>query len=197
MFLLFCCVFCFDFCLSICSSIRPRSIPPLFRPPLSSPFLSFRSIIFTIRLSLFCLSTIFVVYCLSSLSLADIFLPVDFAQKPITSCAHLLDIPLYLSRHSLPPLSPFSASSTISLDILIACAEESKVNIQPGDILIVRTGFTDELLKLSEETRDQLRKREVNGSCGVAHGKEILKWHWEKGIAAVVADWYVPCSLLD
>lgn len=137
------------------------------------------------------------VHFLSSLSFADTSFLIDFVQKPITSCAHLLDIPLYLSRHSLPPLSPFSASSTISLSTLIACAEESQVNIQPGDILIVRTGFTDELLKLSDEERNQLRKREVNGSCGVTHGKDILEWHWEKGIAAVVADWYVPCSLLD
>ncbi|KAL0250786.1 hypothetical protein I308_103002 [Cryptococcus tetragattii IND107] len=112
----------------------------------------------------------------------------NFAQKPITSRAHLLDIPLYLSRHSLPPLSAFSASSTISLATLVACAEESNVNIQPGDILVVRTGFTDELLKLTEEERDRLKKREVNGSCGVAQGKDILKWHWENGIAAVVAD---------
>lgn len=130
----------------------------------------------------------------SSLSFADISSPIDFVQKPITSRAHLLDIPLYLSRHSLAPLSAFSPSSTISLATLVACAEESNVNIQPGDILVVRTGFTDELLKLTEEERDQLKKREVNGSCGVAQGKDILKWHWENGIAAVVADWYAVCS---
>lgn len=130
----------------------------------------------------------------SSLSFADISSPIDFVQKPITSRAHLLDIPLYLSRHSLAPLSAFSASSTISLATLVACAEESNVIIQPGDILVVRTGFTDELLKLTEEERDRLKKREVNGSCGVAQGKDILKWHWENGIAAVVSDWYAVCS---
>lgn len=43
-------------------------------------------------------------------------------------------------------------------------------------------------MKLTEEERDRLKKREVNGSCGVAQGKDILKWHWENGIAAVVAD---------
>lgn len=160
-------------------------------------FLSFRSIIFPH--SPFSLLHIdyFVVHCWPSLSFADISSPIDFVQKPITSRAHLLDIPLYLSRHSLPPLSAFSASSTISLATLVACAEESNVHIQPGDILVVRTGFTDELLKLTEEERDRLRKREVNGSCGVAQGKDILKWHWENGIAAVVADWYALRSFQD
>ncbi|KAK8858930.1 hypothetical protein IAR55_003161 [Kwoniella newhampshirensis] len=112
----------------------------------------------------------------------------NFIRKPITSQAHLLDIPLYLSRHSLPPLDPHSNRSSIDHSTLLACAEEFGVHILPGDILVVRTGWTEGTIDLSKAKREELRGREVNGSCGVAHSEEVLRWHWEKRIAAVVSD---------
>ncbi|WVQ77243.1 hypothetical protein IAR50_006926 [Cryptococcus sp. DSM 104548] len=125
----------------------------------------------------------------------------NYVSHPITSRAHLLDIPLYLSTHSLPPLSPFSSTSTISLSTLKACAAESNAHILPGDILLVRTGFAEAISALSEEERDALRKREVNGSCGVDKGEDVWRWHWENGIAAVASDcpsyecWPTPSQL--
>ncbi|WWD17548.1 hypothetical protein CI109_101989 [Kwoniella shandongensis] len=114
----------------------------------------------------------------------------NFARKPITSQAHLLDIPLFLSRHSLPPLDPHSngSESQVSLSTLKAAAEEFNVHILPGDILIVRTGYTEGIVDKTKNEREALKKRDVNASCGVAQGEEVLKWHWEKGIAAVASD---------
>ncbi|TYJ53764.1 hypothetical protein B9479_005604 [Cryptococcus floricola] len=126
----------------------------------------------------------------------------DFVRHPITSRAHLLDIPSHLSTHSLPPLSPFSPTSSIPLPLLKACAAESNIHFLPGDILLVRTGFAEAIGELGEEEREGLRGREVNGSCGVGKGEDVWRWHWENGIAAVASDcpsyenWPTPSSQL-
>ncbi|WVR07263.1 hypothetical protein IAU60_004304 [Kwoniella sp. DSM 27419] len=112
----------------------------------------------------------------------------NYATKPITSRAHLLDIPLYLSRHDLPAVNAFSNASPIPLSTLKACAEEFNVDLQPGDILLVKTGFLDALYKLSDVEREKLKKREKNESVGVEASEELFEWHWEKGIAAVASD---------
>ncbi|OCF77487.1 hypothetical protein I204_01475 [Kwoniella mangroviensis CBS 8886] len=85
----------------------------------------------------------------------------NYAKRPITSRAHLLDIVAYRARRGLPPI---------------------------GDILIVRTGFTEALFELSDEEQAQLPNRKVRGYCGVDQSEEVLRWHWENGIAAVASD---------
>ncbi|OCF54101.1 hypothetical protein L486_08424 [Kwoniella mangroviensis CBS 10435] len=112
----------------------------------------------------------------------------NYAEKPITSRAHLLDIPLYLSKHNLPSIEPFSNSDPIPVSTLKACAEEYGVLIEPGDILLVRTGYTEAILSQSQQEREALRKREKNESCGVKADEELYKWHWDNGIAAVASD---------
>ncbi|WVQ82261.1 hypothetical protein IAT38_004389 [Cryptococcus sp. DSM 104549] len=112
----------------------------------------------------------------------------NFASHPITSRAHLLDIPRYLAANSLPPLSPFSNTSKISVSTLQACADAQGVSFLPGDILVVRTGYTEAVIDMPDEERDALRKREVNGSCGVEQSEKSFRWHWENGFAAVASD---------
>ncbi|WWC95059.1 hypothetical protein V866_001911 [Kwoniella sp. B9012] len=112
----------------------------------------------------------------------------NYAKRPITSRAHLLDIVAYRARRGLPPMSAFDGSTPVTLDILSNCAKESNVIIESGDILIVRTGFTEAFFKLSDEERAQLPNRRVRGYCGVDQSEEVLRWHWENGIAAVASD---------
>ncbi|OCF36999.1 hypothetical protein I316_01597 [Kwoniella heveanensis BCC8398] len=112
----------------------------------------------------------------------------NYAKRPITSRAHLLDIPLYLSTHSLPPLDPFSSSQPIPLSTLKACAEDSQITFAEGDILLVNTGFIEALEGLSDEEREGLKKREKNESVGVEANEEVWAWHWDNGIAAVASD---------
>ena len=60
--------------------------------------------------------------------------------------------------------------------------------IESGDILLVRTGWTEAFEALSDEERAALPKRESRGSSGVDDGEDSMRWHWEKGIAAVASD---------
>ncbi|WVQ82259.1 hypothetical protein IAT38_004387 [Cryptococcus sp. DSM 104549] len=112
----------------------------------------------------------------------------NFSKQFILSRGHLLDIPRYLAANSLPPLSPLSNTSKISVSTLQACAAAQGVSFLPGDVLVVRTGYTEAVIDLSDEERDELRKRGVNGCCGVDPSTECIKWHWENGFAAVASD---------
>lgn len=120
----------------------------------------------------------------------------DYVKKPITSRAHLLDIAAYISRHSLPPLSYLDCSTPISVSMLQGCADEAGIEFQPGDILLVRIGWTEAFEGLPQKARDEIPYREVRGFGGVDANEESMRWHWDKGIAAVVTDGYVfvdPC----
>lgn len=121
----------------------------------------------------------------------------DYVKKPITSRAHLLDIPSYLTRHSLPALSYFDTSTPITVDTLRACAQEANVTIEPGDILVVRTGWTEAFEGLSEKEREAIPYRDTRGFGGVDQSEEALRWHWDMGIAAVVTDGYVRLTFLE
>lgn len=114
----------------------------------------------------------------------------DFANHPITSRAHLLDIPAYLAKHDLPALNPFSTDN-IPLSVLKGCSEEAKLDIKSGDILIVHTGFAEAYLGQTEEQQKALVDREVRAWCGVESSEEVLRWHWECGFSAVATDTYV------
>lgn len=117
----------------------------------------------------------------------DLMFCPDFADHPITSRAHLLDIPAYLARHDQSPLKQLEASK-ISLSVLKGCVDDQHLVIRPGDVLIVHTGFTDAYLGCSDQERQALVDRDVRGWCGVEASEEMVRWHWECGFAAVATD---------
>lgn len=122
---------------------------------------------------------------------ARLTLTEDFVKKPISSCGHLLDIPLYLSEHSLPPVSPLTTDTPISAETLQAAADWFGVDIKPGDVLLVRTGFTEAFEGMSDKDREQYKDSQGRASCGVSPDEPSLRWHWEQGIAAVGTDTWV------
>ncbi|GFZ42314.1 hypothetical protein JCM24511_00028 [Saitozyma sp. JCM 24511] len=113
---------------------------------------------------------------------------VDYVKRPITSRAHLLDIPLFISRNpSYGPFNPLRGENPISTTLLDLCAEAERVVFEPGDICIVRTGLTEAFLALSEEEYAEMLSK-PRESAGVQQGEDMYRWHWEKGIAAVASD---------
>ncbi|EIW72047.1 hypothetical protein M231_07642 [Tremella mesenterica] len=112
----------------------------------------------------------------------------NFVKHPITSRAHLLDIARYLKLHNRPPLESFASTTPIPVSDLDACAKEEGVEFLPGDILVLRTGHTENAEKLTAEDREELAKRSLRETCGLDQGEDVLRWHWENGIAAVVSD---------
>lgn len=99
-----------------------------------------------------------------------------------------MDVCAYLERHSLEPLSYFDNTTPISAEILDGCAMESNIDFEPGDILLVRTGWTEAFMALTKEEQEALPVREKRAAVGMAQGSEMLAWHWDNGFAAVVTD---------
>lgn len=111
----------------------------------------------------------------------------DLSDNPITGRAHLLDIPRWLEKNGRPKLKPFSRDTPITLEMLQGCAADQGNKFEVGDILIVRSGLTEELMALTEEEHNAMLKA-AKGWVGVDQGEDVLRWHWENGFAAVAGD---------
>ena len=62
--------------------------------------------------------------------------------------------------------------------------EETGVQPRDGDLLLVRTGFTEQYGQLSERERKDLANKPPT-FAGVESNKETLRWIWESGFVAV------------
>ncbi|KAF2100696.1 hypothetical protein NA57DRAFT_36901 [Rhizodiscina lignyota] len=67
-----------------------------------------------------------------------------------------------------------------------AIAEEQGLKFRPGDILLVRTGFTKKYEESSREER--LRINSVGEYVGVDSSPECVEWLWNNHFAAVAGD---------
>lgn len=83
--------------------------------------------------------------------------------------------------------SPFS-SHGISLSELLEVTEKQKTTLRSGDILLVRTGWTEEYNKLSDDEKVKLAKRDHRAFVGIEASREMIKWHWDMQFAAVASD---------
>lgn len=78
-------------------------------------------------------------------------------------------------------------SDTISTEELEKVAEWEGVELRLGDVIIVRTGFTEELTDAgSGEAQEKLLG--THRTCGVYGSKETAKWFWNKHPSAVAGD---------
>ncbi|KUJ22187.1 uncharacterized protein LY89DRAFT_768518 [Mollisia scopiformis] len=108
------------------------------------------------------------------------------AQHGIVGRGVLLDWRTYAIQNNIK-YSPFE-SHPIPLSELLTVAEEQKVIFEHGDILLIRSGWTEEYLKLSPEEQRQLSSREKREFVGVDASREMIKWHWDNGFSAVAGD---------
>lgn len=74
----------------------------------------------------------------------------------------------------------------ITTDELEEVAKWEGVQFHHGDVLIVRTGFTEELGEM--DASQQEKALGTHHTVGLAGNKEVAKWHWNKHFAAVAGD---------
>lgn len=96
----------------------------------------------------------------------------------------LLDYRAYADANGIE-YSSFS-DKRITTEELEKVAEWEDVQFKPGDILIIRTGFTDDLGGMSAE--EQEKALGSHQTCGVEGNEKSAKWHWNKHFAAVAGD---------
>ncbi|KAF2653013.1 hypothetical protein K491DRAFT_662693 [Lophiostoma macrostomum CBS 122681] len=104
----------------------------------------------------------------------------------ITTRAVVLDYPRYLARKGRASVSALEANS-IKVDELDDMLKETGVQTREGDLLLLRTGFTEQYLRLNDEERKGVAERPP-AFLGVESTGEVLKWIWEHGFVAVAGD---------
>ncbi|EHP43503.1 hypothetical protein OR16_08567 [Cupriavidus basilensis OR16] len=77
---------------------------------------------------------------------------------------------------------------TIGYDDLMRLMEARQVDVETGDILVLRTGFAEMVLEMQREP-DPHR---LHNSCAALDGRDerLLQWITDSGIAAIAADNY-------
>jgi len=83
------------------------------------------------------------------------------------------------------PINP-SDADVIEPDDLSACLEAAQVVIEPGDILLVRTGWLSWYRTLDADARRDVAATLV--TCGLRPGRASARWLWDHRVAAVAAD---------
>ncbi|KAI1501410.1 hypothetical protein F5X99DRAFT_382398 [Biscogniauxia marginata] len=110
----------------------------------------------------------------------------NIAKRGICGRGVLLDWRSWVLRNGIQ-YSPFSPH-VIPLAELKEVAKEQKVTFQKGDILLIRSGWTEEYQKLTRDQKTKLSQREVASFVGVDGSLEMVKWHWDNAFAAVAGD---------
>ncbi|MGH1358099.1 MAG: cyclase family protein [Burkholderiaceae bacterium] len=118
-----------------------------------------------------------------------------FAEHGIQGRAVLIDLHHHLG----------SDRTVVGYDTLVSIIEQDKVVVEPGDILLLHTGFSTQLLAWGGEPDPEL----IHNMCPVLDGRDqrLLQWITDSGVAAIAADNYAveqpgpdkpagPCALL-
>jgi len=105
------------------------------------------------------------------------------AAGGVTTRGVILDYPRYLRRKGRQAVNALEAHA-ITAEELRDMVEETGVETREGDLLLLRTGFTQAYEKLGAEERKRMAA-EPPTFLGVESSKQVLQWIWEAGFVAV------------
>jgi len=109
-----------------------------------------------------------------------------WARRGIAGRGVLLDFARWAERQGIA-FDP-GRRSEITIEQLQAAAREQGVTFETGDLLLVRTGWIQWYLSLSQHERFLLAHQWPFEACGVRQGEETLRFLWDHHFAAVAAD---------
>lgn len=98
--------------------------------------------------------------------------------------AVFIDYKLYADENGIS-YNPFS-DHKITVDDIEKIAKKQGVEFKQGDVIIIRSGFTEDLTGVSEEKQGELMGS--HRTCGVTGTPDTAKWFWNKHFAAVAGD---------
>jgi kynurenine formamidase len=78
------------------------------------------------------------------------------------------------------------SSTAFSVEDLEAARQRAKVEYQPGDVLVIHTGFAAWYLSQPVATRAQVSR--TLAAPGIAQGEQMCRYLWDAHVAAVVSD---------
>ncbi|BCS28058.1 uncharacterized protein APUU_61106A [Aspergillus puulaauensis] len=97
----------------------------------------------------------------------------------------LIDYKSYAERKGLS-YSPFTAHK-ITISAIEEIAHENGIRFQPGDVFILRTGFTEAIEEIADAA-ERTRLASSPDSAGVEDNIDAVRWFWNRHFSAVAAD---------
>ena len=85
------------------------------------------------------------------------------------------------------PLDP-SQAEWYTLDDLQGTVKAQGVQLKPGDMLLVRTGWMRRYMGLSTGEKDALGNISDLTACGIDSAREVAAWLWDNRVSALAAD---------
>jgi kynurenine formamidase len=108
----------------------------------------------------------------------------NLARRGIAGRGVLADVARYYDR--VGKSIDFTQAKSIPLDDVQATLEEEGVELQAGDILLIRIGWTKFYLSASDEIKAELAKETV--VPGIEGSERTARWLWDNHLAAVASD---------
>jgi kynurenine formamidase len=108
----------------------------------------------------------------------------NLARRGIAGRGVLADVARYYDR--IGKTINFTEAESIPLEDVQATLEDEGVELQAGDILLIRIGWTKFYLSASEEIKAELAKETV--VPGIEGSDRTARWLWENHLAAVASD---------
>jgi kynurenine formamidase len=108
----------------------------------------------------------------------------NLARRGIAGRGVLADIGRFHERRGRT--LDFMTNEMIALEDLWETLREQQTELRPGDILLVRIGWTKAYLAMSPEDKAALAAR--TKSPGIEGSRRTAKWLWDSRIAAVASD---------
>jgi kynurenine formamidase len=107
-----------------------------------------------------------------------------WSARGIVTRGVLADVARWREAQGRPLSHP--ASDRIDPDDLEACLAEQGVVLEPGDVLLVRTGWLTWYRELEGPARRQLGESPV--AAGLRSGRVTARWLWDRRVAAIASD---------
>jgi hypothetical protein len=85
------------------------------------------------------------------------------------------------------PLEP-DRPDPIEPEDLVATLDAEGATVEPGDVLLVRTGWLAWYRTTGDDTRAALSDREALTNCGLRAGRAMVRMLWDLHVAAAAAD---------
>jgi hypothetical protein len=108
----------------------------------------------------------------------------NLAERGVATRGVLLDVGRYLEAAGTP--IDYHSSQTFDVPTLEACREAQGVELQPGDLLLIRTGWLDWLRAQPPNVQQQLAEHLV--APGLLAGEETARYLWDNHVAAAASD---------
>jgi kynurenine formamidase len=110
----------------------------------------------------------------------------NMARRGIAGRGVLLDVARY--REGRGRLIDCEAADAITREELMDCARGQGVNDEPGDVLLIRTGWLTWYFQQPTEVRERISDRANLTAPGLGQPEEMAEYLWNLRLAAVAAD---------